>query len=367
MSTVSMSLRAEVTVIGAGPAGSMAAYYLTKGNKDTLLIDCSRFPREKVCGDLLGFEALQELARLDIIPDIEWGDLCSRVSTWQIFDMDGNNTSRHLTSPAGAPTHTFVVPRFVLDETLRKRALDAGARWGCPWRCTSFEQLSSDRFLVRAIDHRGTNLSIETNAVVCAAGSGSIFARPDHPKCDDRLLIAGRRYYEDVDLPLGHYKFYYRDYLPLHYGWIFPLPGRRANVGIGMRVSALQKTRMSLAYALDQMIHEVNDARLSLASGRIHGKFKPVLLKTALQPGVLQQSGILFVGDAAGLANPFNGEGIGPAMVSGRTAAETLVNGFNPSQPEYTRLITSRYGTLFECASGVFEARHRLLEAVAGK
>src|SRR5258708_36199391 len=61
-----MDTRADVVVVGAGPAGSAAAAWACRGGRDVLVIDSAQFPRDKACGDGLTPRAVLELQRLGL-------------------------------------------------------------------------------------------------------------------------------------------------------------------------------------------------------------------------------------------------------------------------------------------------------------
>jgi flavin-dependent dehydrogenase len=211
-------------------------------------------------------------------------------------------------------------------------------------------------------------VEIDAQAVICANGASRGFAAKNHNELDDRVLLACRGYFDNVELPHRSYEVYYLDYLPVHYVWVFPLPGGMANVGLIMRVGALRARKERVDLVLDRFVTKQRLEGGSLARARRVSQVRTALLKTALQPGRLCESGLFFVGDAAAMANPLTGEGIGPAMVSARLAVDALVSAWNDGSPRwelsrsYEEAIVLRYGQSFDMANRMFTQRHSLVE-----
>ncbi len=118
----------DVAVVGAGPAGATAAFHLARGGLDVMLIDRASFPRDKVCGDLLGADALEELAQLGVDPAKEWPGRTRTAKRWREEGPDGEVKEGVENFGAGRTTVHFV-RRSDFDDTLRRLALSAGARW----------------------------------------------------------------------------------------------------------------------------------------------------------------------------------------------------------------------------------------------
>src|SRR5579875_1410510 len=116
---------ADVIVVGAGPAGSAAAYYLASSGLDVLLLEKSRFPREKVCGDGLTPRGVRALIAMGV-PTPESGGWLRNKGLRVI----GAGMRLELPWPelASFPGYGLVRTRRDLDETLARRAQSAGAR-----------------------------------------------------------------------------------------------------------------------------------------------------------------------------------------------------------------------------------------------
>jgi flavin-dependent dehydrogenase len=109
-------------VVGAGPAGSVAALVLARGGARVALADKASFPRDKACGDLVGPRGVQVLADLRLrVPDAGQG------SDLLAVGPSGRRSRLPAYTGRGYPGHGIIVPRLVLDHALREAAVRAGA------------------------------------------------------------------------------------------------------------------------------------------------------------------------------------------------------------------------------------------------
>ena len=116
---------ADVIVVGAGPSGSTTAYYLAQAGLNVLLIEKSRFPREKVCGDGLTPRAVKSLVAMGIDVSEEAGWLRNKG-----LRVIGGGLRLELPWPelSSYPGYGLVRTRASLDEMLARRAQSAGAK-----------------------------------------------------------------------------------------------------------------------------------------------------------------------------------------------------------------------------------------------
>ena len=118
-----MNIRADVVVVGAGPAGSAAAAWAARSGRDVLVIDSAQFPRDKACGDGLTPRAIAEMQQLGLGP---WLD--GRIAHHGLR-MSGFGAEVEIPWPgASFPKVSSAVPRTELDDRIRMVAVDDGAK-----------------------------------------------------------------------------------------------------------------------------------------------------------------------------------------------------------------------------------------------
>ncbi|MFE7568755.1 geranylgeranyl reductase family protein [Streptomyces sp. NPDC057539] len=323
---------AEVIVVGAGPAGSSAAYHLATAGVDVLLLEKTRFPREKVCGDGLTPRAVHQLVRMGI--DIKApGWMRSRGMRW----VAGEHRV-HIDWPAlgSYPDFGLSRSRHDFDDILARRAVAAGARLREGVKVTSpvtdrAGRVTGVTAAAGAADtaRAGEPAVYRAPIVIAADGASARLALAMGLQRDPKRQIAtaARRYYRSPDRSQDEYLELWADlrypgtdhYLP-GYGWIFPMGDGRVNVGLG----ALPHRRhgnADLRTALDHWLARTPHA-WGLREENAEGPVRSAALPLGFNRHPLYTRGLLLVGDSGGMISPWNGEGIAQAMEAGEVAAE---------------------------------------------
>ena len=341
---------AEVIVVGAGPAGSTAATYLARAGLDVVLLEKGEFPREKVCGDGLTPRGVKQLIDLGIDTREEAGWLHNRG-----LRVVGGGVTLELDWPdlATFPPYGVVRPRQDFDELLARTAQRAGAR------------LLENTTVTGAITDERTGRVVGVQArtgpdkapvsyraplvLACDGVSARLALSVGLDKRDDRPMgVAVRRYYRSVrtkdDYLESHLELWDRSdprapvLLP-GYGWIFGMGDGTVNVGLGIlstsKAFGTTDYRALLRSWLDGTPDEW-EFREENAVGRIGGAALPMGFNRTPH----YRDGLLLVGDAGGMVNPFNGEGIGYAMESAKLAAQAVVQALaRPAGPSRERAL----------------------------
>jgi len=326
---------ADVIVVGAGPAGSTAATLLARAGIDVLLLEKSTFPREKVCGDGLTPRGVRQLHALGIDTS---GDGWIRNRGLRVV---GGDVTIELPWPtlADFPDFGVVRPRRDFDDMLATLAVKAGARLRTATTVTG--PVIDERFdriagvTAKTTDDGGAVHRFGAPLVIAADGvSARVALGMGINKRDDRPLgVAVRRYYRspraDDDHLESHLELWDRGdqrnpkLLP-GYGWIFGLGDGTVNVGLGMLNSskAFGHTdyRALLRTWLDGTPEEWG-LREQNAVGTVGGAALPMGFNRTPH----YDRGLLLIGDAGGVVNPFNGEGIAYAMESAAIAVDAVL------------------------------------------
>jgi geranylgeranyl reductase family protein len=314
-----VSSRFDVLVVGGGPAGSIASLVLARGGARVALIDKAKFPRDKACGDIVGPRGIQLLADLGV-PAPKGPNVGEIVVV--------GPTGRRATLPCGEgityPGHGTAVTRTILDSTLHEIAVEAGA---IPIQGQALGPLEVEG---RIDGYRlGDGTELRADFVIGADGASSRVAGTAGMVDTKRVLwgFAVRTYLpHTVDLPA----IVFWEPAPWQgfpgYGWVFPGAAGEANVGLGLGTVADRRAGAKAQQALPRFLEHLcqigllTDASTSMPSRRLGGWLKMGMVGT-----VPAEGRVLLVGDAAGLVNPLQGEGISQAMGSGRSAAEAVL------------------------------------------
>jgi menaquinone-9 beta-reductase len=378
---------ADVIVVGAGPSGSTAAYYLAQAGLNVLLIEKSRFPRDKVCGDGLTPRAVKSLIAMGVDVSEEAGWLRNKG-----LRVIGGGMRLELDWPelSSWPGYGLVRTRASLDEQLARRAQAAGAKLlegttvtgpllddngqivGVETTAGTEEESKTRSRSDNAEREHGATAVYRARVVVAADGNSSrLSIAMGLRKRDDRPMgVAVRTYYTSP----RHEDDYLESWLDLWdgnrllpgYGWIFGMGDGTSNVGLGMlnTSDAFGKTdyRDLLKRWLKSMPEEwgyVEENRTEPVRG--------AALPMGFNRTPHYHKGLLLAGDAGGLVNPFNGEGIAYAMESGEILARVVAQALaRPTRAETERVLRS-YPEELQAAYGRYYTLGRIFVELIGR
>ncbi|MEO8289590.1 MAG: geranylgeranyl reductase family protein [Gaiellaceae bacterium] len=336
--------RYDAIVVGAGPAGSTAAYRLATAGADVLLLDRARFPRDKPCGGGVTGRAARLLPfAIDPVVEHVVGGVDLRLGYGRSFARGD-----------GSPL-VYMTQRKRLDHFLVEQAAAAGAHFREESKVSGVETTPSgvtvtangERLVGEAlVGADGVNgvaaraLDLGGNRVVGVALEGNLpYSKLDRGRYEGRVAL-------ELGVVLGGY------------GWVFP-KGDHANFGVGGWESEGPRLRDHLrrlcsehGTAFDDL-EEIRGYRLPLRSPR----------------STLARGRALVVGDAAGLIDPVSGDGMFEGFLSSQYAAQAVLDllaGEAETLDAYGPRLADRLATHLWASWGVKVALDRFPKATFG-
>lgn len=315
---------ADVLIVGGGPSGSLCAYYLAKAGKEVILIDSENFPRNKICGDFVSPVGLNELMEIGIwdLSDFKKTNVITGATVY----LDGVPLiTKSLPDMEGLPNYGRVIPRITLDNWILEAARKQGVQIITPCKLESYSV--NDNCVNIDCNQEGKQKHFVTKIIIGADGSNSKVARIMHGKKPnpENKIVAVRAYFENTNCISQQAELFFTSKSFPGYYWFFPTSATTANVGIGMMLENFPKEEIHLKNLLLDMIENDESFKSKIGNGKATDKIVGFPLSIYNPKAPLVKDRVLLTGDAAGLVNSINGEGMQYAMQSGRWAAESII------------------------------------------
>ncbi len=321
-------IHTEVLIIGAGPAGSSAALFLSKFNIPCVLADKATFPRDKICGDALSGKVMELLRKLDPVLATELGEDENAIGSYGvIFGAPNRATLRvpfkkdvnALKQAPGLVSKRLYFDNFLFERAKKKTNILCLEN-------TELRKFSYENDAWKVVTQEGTQ--IKSKLILAADGEHSEFAKQfgsiSH-QLEDKCFGL-RAYFKNVK-GLDEQNFielhFFERLLP-GYFWIFPLPNGDANIGLGIRSDYVQKHKVSLPKLFKELLETEPMLQERFSDAEQVGSVKLCGLPLGSKKWSVSGHAFMLLGDAASLIDPFTGEGIGNAMFSGMYAAEQV-------------------------------------------
>ena len=335
----------DLIIVGAGPAGTTAALYAERNNLNCIVVDKATFPRDKICGDALSGKSVRIFDELNLTKEIEQleGSEINRITfggpNHKHFDvhLKGNKKNNYITKG-------FVIPRKVFDYFLFKKAKEVTEiREGFKVKDLIYKNGKPGG--IKGVNRKGDEQIIEAPIILGCDGAHSIVSRKlDAYKKDmEHTAVAIRCYYEGIEGLSNQIELHYIREVKPGYFWLFPAGGNKANIGIGLSKNDAKKEDRTLTNIMEDVTQSqyfkerFSNAKplekpkgWNLPMGSIHRKN--------------YGDGYMLLGDAAGLVDPFTGEGIGNAMVAAKYAISTAKKA--KDKGDYSKNVLSEYDQL---------------------
>lgn len=329
-----MNERFDIAVLGGGPAGAATAIRAARGGARVVVVEKGPYGRDKICGDGLTPRAVAALDELEIPLDAAHEIVGLRmIAGKQVRELPWGSGGRF-------PDHGAVWPRRRLDAALVDAASAAGAE--VRFETEGLPVLGDDG---RAVGVETAHGRIDADLVVAATGAPGAVARllgaervPDEP-----FGLAIRAYVESPRHADRHIEacLTIKDdrgtWVP-GYGWMFPCGDGTVNIGVGALSTMKGFKGLNLNHLLESYRHLVRDSwQIGPNIERPRAWRLPMTVSKRHGPGWVA------IGDAAGLVNPMNGEGIDYGLESGMLAADLFLANPASAPVEYDRLIGERF------------------------
>lgn len=348
-------LDADVVVIGAGAASAASATYMAKEGLRVTVLEQKYSPREGDWGYCVSPGALRELQNLGVtsVPQIIETNIIDHATVY----LSGKElVTDDFPAVEDMPRYARIVPKKSLENAVLEAARNAGANILEGASVINFA-VENDWVTVIA-EHYKQIKTIRARLLIGADGPNSIVARKlkgTEWSKTERAYVA-RAIFENVTgAPNEANLFYGNDSFP-GYSWIFPTSKYEANVGIGIVAGCTPPTE-SPEELLKKLVQNDEAMRIRLKNAKIKGNIEVALLNLHDEQVPLIGNRVIVIGLAAGLVNPYNGEGIQMGLLSAKYAAETaqtcmINNDFSaPALTPYTKRIEAKWGYGFRLSA----------------
>ena len=323
---IRLMLKTDVCIVGAGPAGVIAALFLAKEGVHCTLIDKAKFPRDKICGDGISGWVLSVLYKLDVNLLLRLNKQAFVLHSYgmrivapnhKILDMpfyDDGSMPKGV--PPGYICKRIDLDNFLIEEARQKPEIELLENT----EVTTYNK-KSDGIELTTKD----GASFHSKIVIFANGANSSFMKdPGGIVKNKKTTMTGiKTYYKGIT------GFHNENYVELHflkdfipgYFWIFPLANGQANVGVGMDQHTIGKRKINLKKKMLEAIETVPYLQERFKNAEQVSPVQAYGLPLWDKKRNISGDHFMLTGDAANLIDPVTGEGIGHAALSGMFAA----------------------------------------------
>ena len=322
---MSLHKRYDLVIVGGGPAGATAALYANRLGLKAILVDKSIWPRDKICGDALSGKVMDMLKDLEILGEVKPldGSTINRI----VFGSPKNKIFEINLSKSLNDQHIregYVIPRKTFDYFLfnkAKEAVDVLEGFNVQDVLVNNQSVAG----VKGINQNGEVEEIFSSVVLGCDGFNSIVAKKlNLYKMDmEHTALGIRCYYEGVKGLTDQIELHFIKEINPGYFWLFPAGDNLANIGLGLSKRYVKKNKKNLVELLN-VVTQSNFFRERFSEAKPIEKPIGWNLPMGSVHRKNHGDGFMLLGDAAGLIDPFTGEGIGNAMLSAKYAIKVL-------------------------------------------
>lgn len=297
----------DIVVVGAGPAGTVAARFAAMQGVDVLVLEKDRDVGYPV-------RCAEAISKRNVVPFIEPNDkwIAAKINKYAFVSPNGEEVVIEFDEVNG-----YVLERRIFDYELGRLASEAGAQIQTRVYVNGLI-LEGEKVCGVKAEFQGKQIEIRSKIVIGADGVESRVGRwagiethIDYRDMESCFQVTAANV-DNVD-PGTLYFYLGTNYAPGGYFWVFPKGDKLANIGLGIS-GGDNKKRSALSFLNDNMKKFFPNASVltQIAGG----------VPCALTLERISGDGIMLVGDAARQVNPLTGGGIGSGMIGGRVAGE---------------------------------------------
>ena len=333
-------MKYDFIIIGAGPAGSIAAHKSATEGAKVALIDQDVFPRDKICGNGVSRRGLLILKRIGLE---NWSRQFLRPQVLRLKSPDGKILDGQA-DQRDSRCYGRLIPRKHLDEKLILTAIEAGAKLIEGTKVLAIE-LSSKSIHVFTEKYKLTSQLV----ILCDGSHATLTCQIGLANSLPELM-AVRQYFTGDSGPKNRMEIHFEQSVLPYYCWLFPLEDGRINIGTASYTTKAIKGKVNLRETLINFTTDPTATQGRLIQAKPVGSIQGHPLRTQFGATLTHATRVLVAGDAAGLVNPLTGEGIASAMESGELAATHALHALKTGDfsdqalSVYSRDLETRYG-----------------------
>ncbi|MCP4133462.1 MAG: geranylgeranyl reductase family protein [bacterium] len=316
----------DVIISGAGPAGCASAFFLTQAGLRVLLLDKATFPREKICGDGVAPAALDVIDRMGMLEKVE---ACgnTKVNYLNISSPAGHLARSKFPSIDGSRDYGIIFPRKEFD------ALMVDTIANLPG--VEFMDSSTVKGLVFDNNNKPIGVSVKQGNkkteyygkyIIAADGAYSPIARnlSLYNNIPKYRAFSVRAYFENVTGLDTSINLHFDKYVLPGYGWVFPVKGGRANVGV--IIYNRYTPSPGIKGLFNRFINENPYTREKLKNAKmVKDSLMGYPLTNGSFPSRRAVNNVLLTGDAGSFIDALTGEGIYYALRTGEFASQAII------------------------------------------